>query len=358
MSDGPALDAMWSTGVDFLPAAEETFVDVDWTIDANTLIDTTTATSDLLLPVGVTLGVGVQDGGAEIVILRVGSLKVNAGWTLSAKGTRPFAILAKKDVILDGAIDVGARGFTAGPGGRSGGSGMGAGALAKRDDGTGSGYDDSGAGGGSFGTAGGVGGKAGKLAGGAAGAVYPIGDQLTGGGSGGLAANCTNQPGAGGGALLLYSKTKIKLNATGTIDAGGGGGEGGIMACLGGSGAGAGGGAGGAIWLHARTIEGDGVLAANGGGGGGASYINVSNGGPGGDGKPSISMVAMGGTKANNNEATAGGNGAMGGTGPSMVPDLARGNGGGGGGGLGRIVVRTQQLSATLKSSPTAVPAP
>ena len=32
----------------------------------------------------------------EIVILRVGSLKVNAGRTLSVQGNRPFAILAEK----------------------------------------------------------------------------------------------------------------------------------------------------------------------------------------------------------------------------------------------------------------------
>lgn len=356
MSDGPTPDAVWPSGVDFLPTAAETFVDVDWTIDADTLIDTTFLTSSIAPPLGVTLLIGVQDGGAEIVILRVGSLKVNAGRTLSVQGTRPFAILANKDITLDGALDVGAHGAIAGPGGSSGGNGMGAGGIAKRDDGTGSTYDDSGAGGGGFGTPGAAGGKAGPFTGGVGGAMIAIGNQLLGGGSGGLAANCTNRPGSGGGALLVYSKTKIKVNAS--INAGGGGGEGGITACIGGAGPGAGGGAGGVIWLQAKDLDGNGILAANGGGGGGASFFGLPNGGPGGDGQPSVSAVAMGGTKANSVEATAGGNGAIQGTEPSMVPDLAKGNGGGGGGGLGRIVVRTQKLSPMLKSSPTAVPAP
>jgi hypothetical protein len=349
---------MWPTGIDFLPEAQETFGDAGWTIDNDTMIDTTMPSSSRALPAGVTLTLGTQDGSALIAVLRVENLKVNAGKTLSVTGLHPIAIIASGDVIVDGAIDVGGHASAPGPGGGSAGLGAGAGGGAKHDDGTGSGFDDSGAGGGGFGTAGAAGGKIGSFAGGLGGAAREIGNQLVGGGSGGLANLCGNPPGGGGGALLVYSKTRLQVNAAGSIGAGGGGGAGGVMACGTGAGPGAGGGSGGALWLQARVIEGDGVLAANGGGGGGASYLGVTNGNAGGDGKASATSAAAGGAKANSVEATAGGNGAIADTAATMVPDLTRGNGGGGGGGLGRIVVRTLRLSATLKASPAIAPAP
>jgi hypothetical protein len=201
-----------------------------------------------------------------------------------------------------------------------------------------------------------AGGRAGATAS-AAGTVYTIANKLVGGASGGTAGACVNPPGAGGGALLLYARHKLELSATGAISAGGGGGGGGLITCDTGAGAGAGGGSGGTIWLQSPDIRGDGVVAANGGGGGGGCYINISNGGPGQDGIPSVTMIAAGGVKANSVEATTGGNGAIQTTPASMVPNLTVGNGGGGGGGLGRIVYHSSSFGA-LKSSPTAVAAP
>ena len=108
------------------------------------------------------------------------------------------------------------------------------------------------------------------------------------------------------------------------------------------------------IWIQTPDLGGGGTLAANGGGGGGGSYVSIANGGPGEDGKPSITDDAQGGAKANTAEASVGGSGAIGGNGPGTIPAIARGNAGGAGGGLGRIVYRAPSLGG-LKSSPTAV---
>ncbi len=364
--EGSAIDARpdsnlpgsWSADVDFLRADEEVFVDVDWTIDANTLLDTRELSSAPALPAGVTFSVGLQDSGDEVAILRVRTLKLNDGRILSVQGTRSFLVLANDEIVLEGLLDVGGHLNVAGPGGGSGGAGNGAGKPSVHGVG-GSGYDDPGAGGGSFATAGAAGGKVGTVGGGAAGELFALADRLIGGGSGGAAGLCTNRPGGGGGAVLLYAKQRIRLLGGGAINAGGGGGEGGIAAgCSTGAGPGAGGGAGGTIWLQTPSLEGDGLVAANGGGGGGGSYVNVSNGGNGGDGLPSVTAVAMGGAKAGNVETTAGGNGAIAGTAASAIPELPRGNGGGGGGGLGTIVARAKEVSTTLQASPAITPAP
>ena len=357
--DAPADDAMRDAppdvammGVDFLPMSEETFGSTNWSIAADTAIDTSLLSIVPAPPAGVTFLAGVQDNGAPVAILRVGDFTIGSGRRMTVTGERPFAILSDHDVTITGTLDVGARLAQRGPGGALPAMGSGAGLVGVHDDGTGSDYDDAGGGGGSFGTRGAAGGKAGPFNGGASGQTYPL-NGLVGGSGGGRAGVCANMPGAGGGALLLYAANKVRI--TGAITAGGGGGAGGLESgCATGAGSGAGGGSGGTIWIQTTDLDGTGVLAANGGGGGGGSYIGVSNGGPGENGQPSTTDVANGGTKANSSEASVGGNGAIQGTAASMVPNLAAGNGGGGGGGLGRIVYHAPSLGA-LQSSPTAV---
>lgn len=341
--------------IDFLLPAEEMLGNTDWSVDDDAQIDTGLLTVTPSLPIGVTMIEGTQhDGKTKIAVLRVKDFKVAAGVKLTVRGSRPLFILSSHDVIIDGTLDVGARGNVAGPGGSAGGAGPGAGAISLHD-GSGGRYDDSGAGGGSFGTVGAAGGKVRDLIS-AAGAVYELGNALVGGASGGRAGTCTNPPGAGGGALLIYAGAKISVE--GEISSGGGGGAGGLDAnCAPGAGAGAGGGSGGTIWLQTPKIEGAGFLAANGGAGGGASFVNKGNGLSGGDGLPRL-QAAIGGAKADDAGATAGGNGAIAGTPASMVSTLTGGgNGGGGGGGLGRIVYRAPDLGA-LEASPTAERAP
>ena len=338
--------------IDFLPTSEERVGTTSWTVGTSTVIDTTALTISPVPPAGVMLEQGIQDNGRPIAILRVDDFKIEATRILWAIGDKPLAILAGNDVTIEGLLDIGGHGAVGGAGGALGGMGAGAGGVSIHDNGTGSTYDDSGAGGGSFGTAGARGGKTGPFLGGAPGATYVIGG-LVGGSGGGTAAACANLAGAGGGALLLYGFHRITIK--GVISAGGGGGAGGLAAgCATGAGAGAGGGSGGTIWLQTPDLEGTGLLAANGGGGGGGSYVGVSNGGPGQDGLPSTTLAAAGGTKANSVEATAGGAGAIRGTDAPAIPDLVRGNGGGGGGGLGRIVYRAPDLDM-IGSSPAAV---
>lgn len=355
--DATQPDAVAQGIVDFLPMAEERFVEsANWTIDMNTELDTSTlAVRPNPLPDGVTLTMGTQDSGGEVAILRLHDFKINMMRTLTVKGTRPLFILSNHHVTIDGILDVGAKLNVPGPGGFGAGMGPGAGKISIHDDGTGTGYDDSGAGGGSFGTAGAPGGSIGAFAGGLAGDPYEIGNQLRGGSSGGLAGVCANQPGAGGGALLLYAKDRIRINRNGIITSGGGGGAGGLGAgCATGASAGAGGGSGGAIWLQTAKLEGDGTVAANGGGGGGGSFSTSGNGRVGEDGKPSTTMVAAGGGAAAGGESTAGGSGAVKNINPSTISPLLSGNGGGGGGGLGRIVYRAPDADK-LDTSPTAL---
>lgn len=348
--DSMAADAVMS-GVDFLPTSEETFSSTNWSPAANVTINTTAMTITPNPPAGVTFMVGQQETGSAVVILRVGDFAVASGRLVTVTGDKPLVILSDHDVTIAGTLDVGARKGERGPGGALPGIGSGAGGISVHDNGSGSTYDDSGAGGGSFGSQGAAGGKAGPFEGGPAGNTYPI-NGLIGGSGGGLAGACSNVPGAGGGALFLYAKHKMRIS--GAIRAGGGGGGGGTTTCPTGSGAGAGGGSGGLIWLQTPDLDGTGVLAANGGGGGGGSYVGVSNGGDGEDGRASATVAAAGGTKANSAEASAGGNGAVQGMPAPAIPSLTAGNGGGGGGGLGRVVYHAPSVGS-LSCSPTAV---
>jgi hypothetical protein len=347
-ADAPMADAPM---IDFLPPGERADGAIDWEISSHTVIDTSTLTIVPAPPAGISVVASTQVNGAAIAIVRVKDFTIGAGSTIGVKGTRPFAVLASHDVTIHGTLDVGAHLAVPGPGGALGGMGAGAGGTGVHDNGMGSGFDDAGGGGGSYGTAGARGGSVGRFDGGAPGPTYPLGG-LVGGSGGGRAGVCAPQPGAGGGALLLYAGHQVTLD--GMITAGGGGGAGGVMTCPTGASSGTGGGSGGTIWIQTPRLAGAGVAAANGGGGGGGSYINIGDGGPGQDGLPSATLASSGGTRARSLRATEGGRGAIEGAPAPALAAISAGNGGGGGGGLGRIVLRAPAVT-TLESSPAAV---
>ena len=214
--DGAIPDAAIDAGadaavdtIDFLPSAEESIGTMDWTVGNATMIDTTTLVVTPPAPLGITLVEARQDNGGTIAILRVKELTISN--RIYAYGEKPIAILAER-VTISGTLDVGAHLAQRGSGGALGALGTGAGKTSVHDNGTGSGYDDSGGGGGSFGTAGGSGGAAGPFAGGAGGPTYAI-EGLVGGSGGGAAGACANLAGAGGGAVLIYATVQIRIAA-------------------------------------------------------------------------------------------------------------------------------------------------
>lgn len=351
-------DAPPPLSVDFLADSELVFAETSWEITADTTIDTTTMAVNPPQPAGVSISGGKQkDGTLSVTVLRVKDLVIAADVSLTVSGAWPLVILASGEVRVEGLLDVGAHGNKPGPGGATIETVLGAGVSALH----GANLVDSGAGGGSFGSRGSDGGQSSVLVS-ASGMIYPLTTRLVGGASsGGVTGTCSNFPGAGGGALLLYASTGIHV--AGAISSGGGGGGGGRDDDCdgnGGAGSGAGGGSGGTLWLQTPQLTGSGVLAANGGGGGGGGQdlrIGEENGENGEDGKPDVSEVARGGSSGGNGAAsTDGANGAVEGTPATSVAaiDVFDGNGGGGGGGLGRIVYRAPSLGE-LQSSPAAV---
>ncbi|MGE0546018.1 MAG: hypothetical protein AB7O24_14225 [Kofleriaceae bacterium] len=348
MVDGP-MDPPIPTGtIDFLPETEEMLGTGDLMINTDVVLDTSAPA--LVVPPGVSLAVGVQENQSEVAILRVRDLKINNNKTLRVIGTRPFVILAARDIDIDGTLDVGGHGAVPGPGGGAPDTGPGKGFPGTHQA---NGNADSGGGGGSFGSPGARGGDSADQAGGAPGAMYSVDAFLVGGSSGGLAraVDCPYPSGAGGGAVLIFAGRKVLVK--GAINAGGGGGAGGsVCTMVSGAGSGTGGGSGGVIWIQTPELGGDGVLAANGGGGGGGGYAESNTPGmPGQDGQPDTAMAANGGIPADDGYGSAGGNGAVEGKSATRGGDRDSGNAGGGGGGVGHIVTRTS-ASPTLATSP------
>jgi hypothetical protein len=354
--DGPVVVEPEVSDVAHLPQASWYAGAEDMTLGSG-LIDT-----DALTITGTTLGL-VPDfvaeiqpgGGPRLAVLRVASLEVSTGAEVRVVGSRPFVIVSAGDVTVSGTIDAGGRRAQPGAGGSASQDGLGKGA----DGSFAAPYDDSGGGGASFGTVGREGGQAtvdNTVDGGLAGATY--GDSslsiLQGGSGGGLGgSDCSVGAGAGGGAVQIYSATKVMVVDTGVISVGGGGGSGAAYCdSISGWGGGAGGGSGGAIYLQAPIVATAGNLAANGGGGGGGGGSST-DGGPGGDGW--IGTVAAAGGADGGDYATDGGAGAT--RTVAAEPGVSGNwNVGGGGGGLGRIVVSTKQgFQDTGEESPAVV---
>ncbi len=316
----------------------------DKTISATPLINTDTGS----ISGGVrSAGTGVINGiefipRGNVGVFRFRSLTISG--VTAVTGSHALAIVATEgDITLGALVDLipNCAGTSAGPGGSSGGNnaadapGLGGGHRGL----SGAGSDAGGGGGGGHGDDGGAGGIGGAGNGGMGGSAIsdPAITVLVGGGGGGGGARVGDggQGGGGGGAIQLVSNTRIQIQATGGINAGGCGGHHSNSAT---SGAGGGGGAGGTILLEAPVVVIDGGLAVNGGGGGGGEI-----GLDGEQGEFSTNRAAGG-----NGDTNAGDGGDGGAAGNSSGQSGANDDAAGGGGGaVGRIRINT--LSGTAQ---------
>lgn len=273
-------------------------------------------------------------GGPEVALLVVNSLRVTSSQTFYVKGTRPLVLVAASTIQLDGETSIDS-GITQAPfSGSIGSNGFGPGGGKVGNNAMYGG----GAGGGSYCSPGGKGGDdytqpSGGLAGAAYGspAIIPLQ-----GGSSGACARLSSCAGHGGGAVQFVAGESITVG--GYISAPGGGG------CEGYEWGGSGGGSGGAILLEAPGVTLNGILAVNGGGGGGDFYpgeIGTDSGAvaPGG-------LGCSGNGAANTKAATAGVDDS------SPTCDTPAG----GGGGAGWIRINTS--TGTITQGPSSVFSP
>jgi hypothetical protein len=282
-----------------------------------------------------------------ICALTVRSLEVKKDGVIRAVGSRPFAILARETILVEGLVDVSATGTAPGAGGGGGGEAL------EEGKGCGHGYPGhtdwyaasfAAGSGGSFGSRGGTGGG-GPAAVTACGDLCPVSDgpgQIAGGSGGGGGGNpAGGAGGAGGGGVQLTAEGSITITGTGAVAAGGGGGRKGSSP---GAGPGGGGGSGGGILLEAPTIEIAGILAAGGGGGGGGALTASGSGHDGANGTASAKPAA-GGEGAGKALLSKGGRGGNGSGATEATEHGSKGEvtgaHGGGGGGSGRICLRS-----------------
>ncbi len=307
---------------------------------------------------GVVGGIGfhvvTQNGGPNVGVFSVASLKVATNVKITVVGGNAFALASAGAVEIDGTIDASCNGPAMfGPGGSAGGTSSmptaAAPAAGKAGFGGGGGKAAGGGGGAAYGDAGGSGAL---VTGATANGGAPWGDLTTptflliggSGGGGGAGANLGGKGGGGGGAVQLAVNDTLTIS--GVIDVGGCGGG---MAGM--NDGGGGGGSGGAIVLEATRVvlASSAVLAANGGGGGGGDNMSM----PGADASASV-VPAPGGAAVTG----AGGDGGNGGASNGMpgqrftngrdglIADPANDFGGGGGGGVGRIAIRAANPTA------------
>lgn len=280
------------------------------------------------------------------------SLVVNGPLGSSPTDVRqyPIALVTRGDLLIRGPIDVSAQLDLAGPGGWPGTDIQYSQASTCIGRPVFGGAPMPGAGGGGGVLPGGIGGAVNMRDGGTPGTAQVGTEPLKGGcAGGGTFATGEYYGGGGGGGLHLVSRTMVRFEGNGSIDASGGGG---VPAGL--NGGGTGGGAGGNIFIEAPQIvlTGPGVvLSTKGGGGGGASSTTVL-GGVGEDGGTGATP-ARGGTSPQ---------GSIGGTGGTAAPpsggtDSTGGaaNGGGGGGAAGAISLHNRAGVILLQDGATVV---
>lgn len=300
-------------------------------------------------PGTIGFSVQVQPTGAALGVFTVSTLDVDSGATLSAIGARALVILASGNVMIDGAVDVGARGNAAGPGGYAGGGHRAnGGGPSHGGAGENTGIGDvlmSGGGGGGHGGSGGGGGDEHPFCcdtanGGGGGGTSTDGDgsYLMGGSGGGGGADASNGGigGGGGGALQITSLTTIHITTAGIVRAPGGGASHGDQA-------GGGGGAGGTIFLESLTIGLDNIVSVTGGGGGG---------GRSGDGARGTDTTNGAGGGGGGSGGGSGGGGAAGGS--MNGGDGGDGDGGGGGGGEAGVLFALQAAAAASAIVPSS----
>ena len=279
------------------------------------------ATFDTDFDMNCTGGVVQQAGGAEICVVRYGSISVEADVELTVVGTRAVAFVSDDELLIAGILDVSATERTDGPGGGLIVSGTREGNVI-------------GGGGAGFKTQGGAGGNA-STDGGAANGGPPSPDPaavpvLSGGSRPqGLDATANNSGGAGGAATLISCRGRV--NVTGTIDSGGGGGARGFFLSIAAVG-GAGGGSGGYVVLQGLDVVVTGEVFANGGGGGSGRPSNAQSGAHGQD-APRSMFGGAGGLTSGAGEGAGGSGGSItsGPTSGKRSTDPAASAGGGGG---------------------------
>ena len=271
-----------------------------------------------------------QPPGPEICVIRASTIRIATNRTLKVRGSRAIALVADRELDIEGILDISADATVNGPGGglvKSGASSNQAGGGAGYRTAGGAGASDSGDGGSSNGGAPGS---------------SPLLLATLNGGAQPAAAPTASQPGGAGGAGLLVS-CRATVSISGTLDAGGGGGVGDFgdsqppyatyIA--------AGGGTGGTIVIAGLAVTISGQVYANGGGGGGGGVPGFA----GMDGQRSTS-AALGGPQGGfNSGGGPGGNGGaldapLHGGRPIGVSNCGLGCGAGGGS-AGYVVVLT-----------------
>ena len=299
----------------------------DYTISADTTLDTA---NELMCTSFVT-----QTTGPEICVIHAGTITIDAGATLTAKGPRAIALVADAMLKIDGVLDANGRSGNAAGGGTRSSGGTSNNAKA----GGGAGYrTDGGAGASASGD--------GQAFNGGGALAHPstITDLL-----GGPRTYVTNN---GGGALTLVS-CRGAIKVTGTVDVGGGGGRGAQNLNQAGYFYAEGGGAGGTVVLQGMTIEVTGGVFANGGGGGAGKTTQLEplaeNGAPGGRSTTPASGGAVGTAE----------HGGSGGTGTNPGPGGSNNTtdrGGAGGGAAGYLLTYAPTGATVTVASGTASP--
>jgi hypothetical protein len=197
----------------------------------------------------------------QVVVLKTRTFTLRAGSTLRMQGSRALGIVAHRDIVIAGTMDL-----SADPPGIHGGEG--AGSIGSPNGCAGQ-FVDVVSGGGGHGCVGG------RASNGALGGSMPALPTRTvhGGCSGGAGPGLFQFPGGGGGGLMLVSRSRVVLTGASVLDASGGGGWGASSWA-------SGGGSGGQVLIQtpALSLAAGAVVAGRGGSGGAASGTTSAHG--------------------------------------------------------------------------------
>lgn len=306
------------------PAYLDTVCDQPATLPS---LDITSATTlDTNLTTTCTGGIVTQAAGAEICVIRYGTITI--GQSLRVTGSRAVAFVADRDLVVSATVDLSAVGGVSGPGGGRTLSGE---RVGVGRGGGGAGFKHAGANGGALTMpSGGIGGVAlvpTPAATGFLGGPRPASPTVT--------QQQQNFPGGGGGGgavLLIACRGTVTVAGGLHANGGGGGGSQDIIPVVGMTAvaSGGGGGAGGFIAIQGAKVIVTGRLHANGGGGGGGCDTDGCAGLPGQDGQRST-VAARGGSTSSEFGIGTGGFGGT--TGVPSPGSAGSGFGAGGGGG-------------------------
>ena len=278
-----------------------------------------------------------------LCVIAGAGIQIDAGRTLSARGSKPLVLVSTMNITVAGTLDVSSHAATTGAGAEPvAANACVLGTQATAGGSSGGGY------GGSFGGRGANGESNDGGNGGVAPPIVSTVATLRGGCAGGhsIVQTSTAQGGHGGGAVALVAAGMIQI--TGSINASGSGGRQGQFQDQGAGG----GGSGGMIVLDAPQITNSGSVFANGGGGGeGNSSVG---GAPGGE--PTAATTAAPGGAGNTSSGGDGGTGSLGGNGGAPPGNANNSGGGGGGGGGGAGVIKASTTITGTATSPAPTP--